>query len=56
MPGLGADAFYANGRLTFRQSGVYVTVEALNQDTSAGTGQQINLEKQIALDALGRLG
>jgi hypothetical protein len=56
VPGLGADAFYANGRLTFKQSGVYVTVEALNQDTSAGNDQQINLEKQVALDALGRLG
>ncbi len=56
VPGLGDDAFYANGRLTFKKGPVYVTVEALNQDTTLGNGQQIDIEKQVALDALGHMG
>ncbi len=57
VPGLGDDAFYANGRLTFKKGTVYVTVEALNVDTTtAGNGQQIDIEKQVALDTLSRLG
>ncbi len=57
VPGLGDGAFYANGRLTFKKGTVYVTIEALNVDTTtAGNGQQIDIEKQVALDTLSRLG
>jgi hypothetical protein len=59
VPGVGGGAFYDNGLLTFESSGIYVTIGIvdtdLNTDTSAGVNQQIEMEKQIALDAQGRL-
>jgi hypothetical protein len=57
--GVGDAAFYNNGRLTFKQGNIYVTVEIigtnLNTDTSAGKSRQMQMEKQIALDVEGRL-
>jgi hypothetical protein len=55
IPGIGDDAFYANGRLTFEKSPAYVTIEALTNDTSTGPAQQLDIEKQIAVDMLKRL-
>ena len=58
VPNIGEDAFYHNGRLTFKEGDVYVTLEAvgtnLNTDTQAGVTQQIEIEKQLALDASSR--
>ncbi len=55
VPGIGEDAFYDHGRLTFKEGNAYVTLEAvgskLNADTQAGAAQQIAIEKQLALDA-----
>jgi hypothetical protein len=60
VSGIGDGAFYNDGRLTFKKGSLYVTIEIvgtnLNTDTSAGVNQQIKMEKQIALDALSRLG
>jgi hypothetical protein len=59
VPGIGGGAFYDNGMLTLENGAVYVTVGIvdtdLNLDTNAGVNQQIELEKQIALDAQGHL-
>jgi hypothetical protein len=59
VSGLGSAAFFDNGRLTFKKGSTYVTIEAigtyLNSGTSTGAAQQIQIEKQIALDALNRL-
>lgn len=56
---VGDAAFFANGRLTFKKGNTYVTIEAigtyLNTGTSTGEKQQIQIEKRLALDALGRL-
>ena len=59
IPDLGDGAFFRNGRLTFKKSDLYVTIEAnetdLNLKTSAGVDKQIAIEKQIALDMLRHL-
>ncbi len=59
VSGVGNDAFYSGGRLTFKQGDVYVTIEiigtSLNPDVKAGVSQQMQWEKQIALDVLGNL-
>lgn len=59
VSGIGDDAFYDNGRLTFKKGSIYVTIEvvgtSLNTDTRAGVNQQIEMEKRIALDAQSRL-
>lgn len=58
--GVGDGAFFKNGRLTFKKNDTFVTIEAigtyLNSDTSTVEGQQVQIEKQLALDALNRLG
>ncbi len=58
VPGVGDDAFYKNGRLTFKKGDVYMTIEILdsktNTDTPEGQAHQIDLEKQVALKALSR--
>ncbi len=55
---IGEDAFYENGRLTFKEGNVYVTLEAvgtyLNTSTQAGVTQQMEIEKQLARDASNR--
>jgi hypothetical protein len=60
VSGIGDDAFYNDGRLTFKKDSLYVAIEIvgtnLNTDTSAGVNQQIEMEKRMALDALSRLG
>jgi hypothetical protein len=57
VPGIGDDAFYDNGRLTFRKGSIYVTLEAVgvNVNLEAGANQQLEIEKQLALDMLSRL-
>jgi hypothetical protein len=59
VPGIGDGAFYENGLLTFESGAIYVTIGIvdtdLNTNASAGVNQQIEIEKQIALDAQGRL-
>lgn len=59
ISGIGEDVFFNKGRLTFKKGDVYVTVEGINTSvdttTSAGLDQQIETEKQIAADILGRL-
>ncbi len=58
ISGVGDDAFYNNGRLTFKKGDTYVTIEVLatkmDTDTPAGVAQQIDYEKQVALKALSR--
>jgi hypothetical protein len=52
-------AFYNNGRLSFKEGNMYVTVEAIETDwsldSSATMDKQFALEKQIALDLLNHL-
>jgi len=59
VPGIGGGAFYDNGMLTFENGGIYVTIGIVDTDlntaTSAGVNQQIEMEKQIALDAQSQL-
>ena len=54
----GEDAFYNQGRLTFKEGDIYVTLEAvgtyLNTDTQAGVTQQVEIEKQLAHAAANR--
>jgi hypothetical protein len=59
LSGIGDGAFYNDGRLTFKKDNLYLTVEvvgtALDTNTSVGQQQQLDMEKQVALDALSRL-
>jgi len=59
VPNIGDDAFYKQGRLAIKKGGIYLTIEVigtkLNTDSREGTNQQIEIEKQLALDALSRL-
>jgi hypothetical protein len=59
ISGVGDDAFYGDGRLTFKKGNAYVTVEVISTkiDTSAAAGvsQQIDIEKKVALTALSRM-
>ncbi|HZD58770.1 MAG TPA: hypothetical protein VE136_18710 [Anaerolineales bacterium] len=58
VAGVGDQAFFEDGRLSFKKGSVYVTVEAvdtqINTQTPAGENQQRQQEKKIALDALDR--
>lgn len=58
MAGIGDQAFFEDGRLSFKKGSIYVTVEAidtqLSTQTPAGQIQQLEQEKKIALDALDR--
>jgi hypothetical protein len=58
--GIGDDAFFKDGRLTFEKGDLYVTIEATETDldlkTPLGVEKQAAIEKQIALDMLNRLG
>ena len=56
---IGDEPFYNNGRLTFKKGKTYVTVEALGtgiDSTNAGVNRQIEIEKEVALKALKRMG
>jgi hypothetical protein len=59
VPGVGESAYFYNGRLTLKQSGVYITIEAtgqaLNAFTPTGTDPKLDVEKQLALDILAKL-
>ncbi len=59
ISGVGEDAFYSDGRLTFKKGATYVTVEVISTkidtSTAAGASQQIDIEKKVALTALSRL-
>jgi hypothetical protein len=59
VSGVGDAAFYDNGTLSFKKGTMYVTIEIIgtgvNPGTSAGAAQQLQMETQIALDAVGRL-
>jgi hypothetical protein len=56
---IGEAAFYDQGRLTFKKSNTYVTVEVIatkmDTNTQAGQSEQLEIEKRIALKALSRL-
>lgn len=58
VSGVGDDAFYKEGRLTFKKGNAYVTIEVLatkmDTNTTEGMNQQIDLEKKVALKALMR--
>ena len=55
VSGIGGDAFYENGMLTFESGNIYVTIGIVNTDlntaTTAGASQLIAMEKQLALHA-----
>jgi hypothetical protein len=59
VPDIGEGAFFHDGRLTFKKGSTYLTVEAvgtdLHTDTEAGLAQQMQIEKTVAQDMLGRL-
>lgn len=59
VSGIGEAAFYQDGRLSFKQGNLYVTVEVIgtqvSTQTPAGVQQQIDTEKKVALDILSRL-
>jgi len=59
ISGIGEAAFYQDGRLSFKQGHLYVTVEAIgaqvSTETPAGVQQQLDTEQHIALDMLSRL-
>lgn len=58
VSGIGVDAFYEDGKLTFKKGDIYMTIEVvgtganLNTSTPAGMEDQLKIEKQVALDAL----
>lgn len=58
IAGIGDDAFYQDGRLTFKKGDTYMTIEVLGTKldtaTEAGVNQQIDIEKKVALKALSR--
>jgi hypothetical protein len=60
VSGLGNEAFFDNGRLTFKAQNLYVTVAAtetnLDLKTPVGVSQQLAIEKQVALDMLANFG
>jgi hypothetical protein len=59
VEGVGDDAFYKNGRLTFKKGDLYVTLEVVGTNvdlnTSEGKNQQMDMEKRMALDAVGNM-
>ncbi len=59
ISGVGEDAFYGEGRLTFKNGDEYVAVQVLSTkidtSTAAGVSQQIDIEKKVALKALSRM-
>ncbi len=60
ISGIGDAAYFNDGRLTFQKGTIYFTVEAidnhLDMKTAAGVSQQLEIEKRMAQDMLGRLG
>ncbi len=58
ISGVGDDAFYKAGRLTFKKGDTDMTIEVLasklDTSTPEGVAQQIDYEKKIALKALSR--
>ncbi len=60
VTGVGEDAFYVDGRLTFKKGNTYVTVEVISTgfdtNTAEGIAQQLDIEKKVALTALSRMG
>jgi hypothetical protein len=60
ISGVGDGAFFQNGRLTFKKNDIYITIEAIGTYLDSGTSmvkdQQVQIEKQLALDVLSRLG
>ena len=59
ISGIGEDAFFEDGRLTFRVRDLFMTIEATETDwdlnTSTGLNKQATTEKQLALDMLSRM-
>jgi hypothetical protein len=59
VPGIGDEAFFSEGRLTFQAANVYVTIAIadtkLDPSTGAGLARQTTIEQQLAQDVLGRL-
>jgi hypothetical protein len=59
ISGIGEDAFYGDGLLTFRVGSTFVTVEVIgtriDTSTAAGVSAQIEIEKKVALKALTRM-
>jgi hypothetical protein len=59
VSGLGDQAFYMNGRLSFKKGSIYVTVETIETQpgpqATVTANQRLDMEKRIALDALKRL-
>ena len=59
VPDVGDDAFYGNGRLTFKKDNQYVTIEVISTkfdtNNAEGVAQQLEIEKGIALTALNRI-
>lgn len=59
ITGVADDAFYGTERLTFKKANTYVTVEVISTrmdtKTQEGISQQIDIEKQVALAAVGRM-
>ncbi len=60
VSGVGDDAFYDQGRLTFKKNNVYITVEVIatkmDTNTQAGMDEQLGIEKRVALKILSRMG
>jgi len=60
ITGIGSDAFFKDGRLSFNKGDLYITIAATETDldlkSPSGMNKQISIEKQIALDMLDRLG
>jgi hypothetical protein len=59
VPGVGDDAFYDRGRLTFKEGSAYVTLEvlgtALSSGGTPGALDQLDVERRLALNAVDRL-
>ncbi len=58
-PGIGDGSFYADGRLSFRNGDVYMTVEATETDwnlsTASDRSKQLILERRVAADIISHL-
>jgi hypothetical protein len=59
MPRLADEAFYKNGRLSFKENDFYVTLQAIetdwNLESPGGSEKQLATERQIAIDMLARM-
>lgn len=60
VPDVGDEAFYVDGRLTFKKGTTYVTVEVISTridtNTAEGVSEQLDIEKKVALTALSHMG